>query len=142
MKHLKHLVVISVVLSILLLAVRSVLAASSMWYGNFGGVTTATAFKDVWVVNSNSWNGHIRSYTISPVYNIGRIGWNWWSFRNTCNGQIQSNWPQPGYNLYGVNYAASTGVDSIRPCAGTPTGEVYGKHDFAQGASSPPNLDL
>lgn len=136
MKQRKPLITGSLIVVLLAtFGIRLALAASTMWYSNFAGVTTATAFKDVWVVNSTSWNAHIRSYTTNPTYNISRIGWNWWSFRNTCNGVIQSNWVQPGRVSYGANYISDTGVDSIRPCAGVPTGEVYGKHDFAQGGT-------
>ena len=77
------------------IGVGSALATQS--YANFAGVTKANAMKDVWIVNSTSWNGHIRSWTSNPIYNIGTIGWTRWTFRETCNGVIIDNWPKPGY---------------------------------------------
>lgn len=38
-------------------------------FPNFAGVTTAVARHDVWIVNSTSWNAHIRSFTQGPAYN-------------------------------------------------------------------------
>lgn len=59
---------------LLLFHAQTVFALAIQTYNNFAGVTTAKAKKDVWIVNSTSWNGHIRSYTTNPVYNIGTIG--------------------------------------------------------------------
>ncbi len=74
--------------------VRSALAYATTSYPNFAGVTTAVVLKDVWVVNSTSWNAKVQSYTTNPVRNIGTIGWTWWTFRDTCNGIIIDNWVQ------------------------------------------------
>lgn len=103
---------------------------------NFAGVTTAKAMKDVVIVSSTSWNGHIKSWTTNPVYNIGTIGWAWWTFRDTCSGIIVDNFPQPGYVEFGANNVFDTGVSDRDPCAGTRQGWVLGKHDFKQGGST------
>lgn len=111
-------------------------ALATQSYANFAGVTKANAMKDVWIVNSTSCNGHIRSWTSYPVYNIGTIGWTWWTFRKTCNGIIIDNWTKPGYVQYGANYVFDTGVDDRDACGGTHLGWSMGKHDFKHGSST------
>lgn len=111
-------------------------ALATRTFTNFAGVTTAKAMKDVWIVNATAWNGHIRSWTTNPVYNIGTIGWVWWTFRETCSGLIVDNWPKPGYVEYGANYVFDTGADDRDACGGTREGCVLGKHDFKHASST------
>jgi len=115
--------------------VRSVLAYATTSYPNFAGVTTAVALKDVWVVSDTSWNAHVKSYTTNPVRNIGTIGWTWWTFRDTCNGNIIDNWVKPGYARYGASEAWDTGVDDRDYCNGSYRGWSLGTHDFKEGDS-------
>jgi hypothetical protein len=105
-------------------------------YYNFSGVTDATALKDVWYVNSSSWNAHVRSYSVKPVYNIGTIGWTWWTFRDTCDGVIIDNWVQGGYAEYNDADAWDTGVDDRDYCGGTYYGWSIGNHDFKHSTST------
>ena len=104
-------------------------------YPNFAGVTRAVARQDVWIVNATSWNAHIRSFTESPAYNIGTIGWTWWTFRDTCNGIIVDNWVKPGQVSYGANLKWDTGVDDRETCTNYRIWSL-GRHDFKHGTST------
>jgi len=115
--------------------VHNVLAYATTSYPNFAGVTTAVALKDVWVVNSTSWDAKVQSYTTNPVRNIGTIGWTWWTFRDTCNGVIIDNWVQPGSVRYGASNHWDVGVDDRDPCGGSYRGWSLGTHDFKEGDS-------
>jgi len=118
----------------LLFHAQTVYALAVQTYSNFAGVTDAKAKKDVWIVNITSWNGHIRSYTTNPVYNIGTIGWTWWTFRDTCNGVIVDNWVNGGHAAYGDSDEWDTGVDDRETCGNYLIWSL-GKHDFKQGSS-------
>ena len=134
-RRLKVLVGIAFALAFGIYQVHSVLAYATTSYPNFAGVTTAVALKDVWVVDSNSWNAKVQSYTTNPVRNIGTIGWTWWTFRDTCNGVIIDNWVQPGSVRYGANNHWDVGVDDRDFCSGSYRGWSMGVHDFKEGSS-------
>ena len=100
----------------------------------FAGVTTVGALKDVWIVNSTSWNAKVQSNT-NPVYNIGTIGWTWWTFRDTCDGVILDNWVKSGSVLYGASDHWDVGVDDYDSCGGSYRVWSMGTHDFKEGGS-------
>lgn len=102
---------------------------------NFAGVTTAVARQDVWIVNTTSWNAHIRSFTQNPAYNIGTIGWTWWTFRDTCNGIIVDNAVKGGQVSYGANLKWDTGVNDRETCANYRIWSL-GRHDFKHGTNT------
>lgn len=128
---------VSVCLAIALASLlpSSTLAYATRTYSNFAGVTDAVALKDVWIVDSVNWNAHIKSYTTNPVYNIGTIGWTWWTHRETCNGNIVDNYTHSGYALYGASSVFDTGVDDRDACDGSHLGWSLGKHDFKHNGS-------
>lgn len=113
---------------------KSAYALQTQIFTNFAGVTTAVAMKDVWVVNSTSWNAHVRSYTNNPNYNIGTIGWTWWTFRDTCNGIIIDNAVKGGQVSYGANLKWDTGVNDRETCSNYRIWSMGG-HDFKHGSS-------
>lgn len=123
---------------VMLVCVIGVLAAQVLAAGintkyNFAGGSDAKAYKDVIVVGS-SWNGQIRSY-MSPSYNIGTIGWTWWTIRELCSGIIIDQYTYSGQAYYGASYIADSAVDDIDSCDAYHYGTVLGTHDFKNGGS-------
>jgi len=100
----------------------------------FAGVTSAGALKDLWIVSSTSWNAKVQSNT-NPAYDIGTIGWTWWTFRDTCDGVIIDNWVNPGSVRYGASDHWDIGIDDRDDCNGTYLGWSMGTHDFQHGGS-------
>jgi hypothetical protein len=135
-QFIKYSMMIMLVFSIVILATQ-VLAAGGATEDkkhNFAGGSTAIAYKDVIVIDS-SWNGQIRSY-MSPSYNIGTIGWTWWTIRELCAGIILDQYQYNGQAYYGASYIADSAVDDVDYCGWGWQGTVLGTHDFKDGSSS------
>lgn len=132
----KVLFCVCLAIGITLMATSLVLAYAQQTNPDFAGVTDAVAMKDVVVVDAFTWNGRIRSYTTNPVYDIGTIGFTWWTFRETCDGNIIDNWVQSGYVEYGDSDVLDIGVDDRDPCSGSHLGWSLGTHDFKHGGDT------
>lgn len=115
--------------------VNTVLAYATRTFDNFAGVTDAKAMKDLWVVSSSAWNAKIRSYTTNPVYDIGTIGWTWWTVRELCDGNIIDQSQYGGHAEYGDSDAWDISFQALDDCGGTHQGAVLGTHDFKHGGS-------
>ena len=119
------------VLLISTMVTNQALAYASRRYNNIDGVLAdAVAIQDVWKVSAYAWDAKIRSVTQSPNVSIGTIGWNWWTFRDTCNGAILWQAQIGGHAEYNDGDAWDIGFASIHQCAGTYLGHSLGKHDF------------
>lgn len=96
-----------------------------------GGYTWGGAQKQVIIVSGSAWNGHVHSYTFYPDFNIGVIGWTWWTCRETCGAQILSQWQYGASVAYNSNDWWDTSAQLKHHCATTPH-KIYsmGNHDF------------
>lgn len=108
--------------------------AYQLSYPGFAGVTNAVAYKDVWYSGGSVWYSNIRSNTDSPVYAIDRIGWNWWTVRDTCDGTILDQQTYGGAVDYqdSLNMQTESNSYSKGACLPAQTYKIWsiGKHDF------------
>jgi hypothetical protein len=113
----------------------SVFASTTRTYENFAGVTTAVASKDIVVYGPPLWTGTINSLTRNPIYDIGTIGWTWWSCQEYCDGQYVYGETYPGYVEYGEHLVQQTAWLTMGDCDHDHVGLVAGKHDFKHNSS-------
>lgn len=81
-----------------------------------------------------SWRGEIKSFTGNPVYNVDRIGWNWWTMRQWCGSVIQVQYQFGGGAEYQANSTSLPKVRSLETCAPGTTRyvSIAAKHDFEE----------
>jgi len=124
---------------LLALVTSTALATSHTYIQNYrtlAGVTVAYPQLKIEVtpIVGSKWRGEIKSFTSNPVFNIDRIGWNYWTMRQWCGGSIQVQYQFNG----GVDYQANSFTlfkdRTLEYCnpGDARTVSIAAKHDFAE----------
>lgn len=137
----KKTTLITIFIFLMLILVTTVAFASEYIfvqnYRTLAGVTVAypqLGIRVTPVTPGQTWRGEIKSFTGNPVYNIDRIGWNWWTMRQYCGDVNQQQYQFGGGTLYNTN---TNSLYKSRALVSCPQGvtryvSVLAKHDFSE----------
>ncbi|MCC6188893.1 MAG: hypothetical protein IT318_07650 [Anaerolineales bacterium] len=139
-RHSKSIIAIALSLVLLLNAYAAIAYTETIYFNYIPSPTYdhAIASEDVVITGPTTWTAVTRSFMIDysgalpgSGRSINVIGYNWWTFREWCNGVIWYQYPQSGAVNYNSSLFANYGYASSHAgCGSGHNAESVANHEF------------
>ncbi len=107
----------------------SPLASSSTSCQSYAGAFACRS-KGVASTGPSTWGANVQSYMASPAISIDTIGYSYWTVRETCDGDITSQWNYGGTVDHYTSSFWDASAQYKHYCGGSRVGWSFGNHDF------------